>query len=74
MDQARPPLDALVEASGLKIKRICAACDISQGTLRNWRLGIHAIPADKLPALARVLGVSIADVMGWQDEPLEKAA
>lgn len=61
-------VEAFVKSSGLPIKRIAAACDISEKTLSNWRQGVNAIPSDKLPILAATLGVSVNELMGWEQD------
>jgi transcriptional regulator with XRE-family HTH domain len=66
-------LDEAIRASGIRVHRIAAACDVSEGTLRNWRLGKTAIPSVKLVPLAEVLGVTVAEMMGW-DTPADEAA
>jgi transcriptional regulator with XRE-family HTH domain len=68
MSAASHNLDALLTARKVPIKRIAAACDISEGTVRNWRKGVHGIDSDKLPILAATLGVSVNELMGWTED------
>lgn len=74
MPQPTHNIDALVKSSGVPIKRIAAACDISEKTLSNWRNGVNAVPSDKLPILAGKLGVSIDELMAWDTQQSSKEA
>jgi transcriptional regulator with XRE-family HTH domain len=66
-----PPLPAnrmreLLAARGLRLIDVAALCRVDQSTA--WRWQQNYIPQQHLPAIARLLGVSIPYLAGYTDE------
>lgn len=55
---------------GLTMKEVAAAVGVSEGTVSRWESGeISNMRRDKIAALASVLEISPAVIMGWTDAP-----
>lgn len=67
MQVALPPnrLRELIDRDGLRLSSVAAHCDVDQSTVYRWREGQTAIPDEQKFRLARLFGVSIAFLMGW---------
>lgn len=67
-------LGALITQRGAKLSGVAAHCDVDQSTLYRWRTGASPIPDTAKVVLAQYFGVTVAYLMGWDDEPTEAAA
>lgn len=63
-------LAALREAKGLMRSEIAGALRVDQSTVWRWEQG-GAIPDARKVELANLLGVSVSDLMGWPDAPVD---
>jgi transcriptional regulator with XRE-family HTH domain len=68
MQTQLPPnrLRELLERRNLRLIDVAALCRVDQTTARRWQNGV--IPQQYLPAIARLLGVSVPYLAGWTDE------
>ncbi len=56
------------------IKQIADACGVYDSTVSRWQYTAF-IPQQHLPVVAALLGVTVAQLAGWDDpEPVEAAA
>lgn len=57
---------------GLTLKEIADAVGVSEATVSRWESGeIANMKRDKIAALAKVLSISPAAIMGWEETPQE---
>jgi hypothetical protein len=49
-----------------RVTAVAARVHVSSWTWRRWEAGLISIPAELLPEVAEVLGVSAADLLGTQ--------
>lgn len=57
---------------GLTLKDIADAVGVSEATVSRWESGeIANMKRDKIAALAKVLSISPAAIMGWEETPQE---
>jgi len=55
---------------GLTLEDVGKACGVGKATVQRWESGdIENMKADKIASLANVLRVSVARLMGWEEEP-----
>jgi len=59
------------KAKNLTQHQLCAQLGIPQQTLANYELGVTRFPASMLPDLARILGLTLEELMG-QEPPKNK--
>lgn len=54
----------------LTLLDVAKACDVSESTVSRWESGaIENMRRDKCAALAKILRIDPAVIMGWQDVP-----
>ena len=58
-------LQELREERGLRRVDLAAHCDVGEATIRRWELGITEIADRHKLALAELLEVPVAQLMGW---------
>jgi transcriptional regulator with XRE-family HTH domain len=66
-DSSSNRLTQLRKAAGLERYDIAAKLRVDQSTVYRWERG-GTIPDDRKKQLADLLGVSIAHLMGWDDD------
>ncbi|MDQ3295095.1 MAG: helix-turn-helix domain-containing protein [Myxococcota bacterium] len=50
------------EVKDLSLTKFAAEVGVSVSTAHAWENGTHSVRMDKLPAIAKVLGVSVEDL------------
>lgn len=64
-------LKTLREEKGISMNQIARELKVATSTYRDWELG-RRIPAESLKCLAQTLGVSLAALLGEEDEKSEQ--
>lgn len=54
-------------AAGLTCAQIAERVERDPSTVYRWEIGEHRIPDDVKPQLARMLGVTVGDLMCWTE-------
>jgi DNA-binding transcriptional regulator YiaG len=72
--QVAPPnrLRDLRETTGITIKQIADACHVYDSTVSRWQDAL--IPQQHLPTVARLLGVTVPQLAGWEALPHKATA
>lgn len=57
---------------GLSQQYIAKKLHLSQGAISQWESGITKPPAEQLPALADLFGISVDELLGRDSQPVQK--
>lgn len=57
----------LVEERGFRLVHVAAHCNVDQSTVWRWQQGRTAIPDTQKLRLAKLFGVSVSHLMGWNE-------
>ncbi|MDO4680302.1 MAG: helix-turn-helix transcriptional regulator [Aerococcus sp.] len=62
MSKTYPPLDQLINSTGLKLTAIADRLGVDTSTLYKWRVYPNTIGIDEMESLAKITGVSFLDI------------
>lgn len=60
--------ERLRDEKGLNNAQVAVAADIPMSTIYDWKAGRYMPKTDKLMAIAKVLGVTLDDLMSVEEE------
>lgn len=61
-------LTALMAERGVRDVKLAAHCDVDQSTVYRWRMRFSPISDEQKEAIAKFLGVTRAELMGWDED------